>query len=115
MTGIFPRGIAKGTAFYDRIKERKQLKQNIEHTIHTVLIAPRRYGKTSLMTQVLYENKIDHIWFDFMTITNREDTETKLLQKISELIINIAPTTTKLKQIATKYFSQLNPEITLKL
>lgn len=115
MTELFPRGIAQGKAFYDRITERKKLKQNIQHAIHTVLIAPRRYGKTSLMTQVLHENKIKHIWIDFMTITSRDDVQDKLLQKISNLVVNVAPAAKRLKQLATKYFSALSPEITLKI
>jgi AAA+ ATPase superfamily predicted ATPase len=115
MTDLFPRGIAQGKAFYDRVAERKKLKQNINHTIHTVLIAPRRYGKTSLMIQVLYENKTNHLWFDFMTITSREDVQAKILQKISKLVVTIAPATKKLKQLTAKYFSALNPEITLKI
>jgi len=115
MIELFPRGIAQGKAFYDRKEERKKLKQNIEHTTHTVIIAPRRFGKTSLMTQVLYENKIDHIWVDFMTITNKEEMQTKLLQKISEMIVKIAPATEKLKILALKYFGKLKPEIMLSL
>lgn len=111
MTNIFPRGIAQGKAFYDRLKERERLKRNIENTIHTVLIAPRRYGKTSLMTQVLYENKIDHAWLDFMTITSREEVQTKVLQKIGELIVKVVPVTEKLKKMLLKYFSKLKPEI----
>jgi hypothetical protein len=115
MIDIFPRGVAYGKSFYDRETERKKLKQNIANTVHTVLIAPRRYGKTSLMTQVLYENKIEHIWIDFMTITSREDVQIKLLQKISDLVVKIVPVAEKLKKLLTKYFSKLKPEIMLKI
>lgn len=115
MTDLFPRGIAKGRAFYDRVNERQKLKQNINNTIHTALIAPRRYGKTSLMSQVLYENNIDHLWIDFMTITSREDAQNKILQKISELIVAIAPVAEKLKKLVTKHFNALQPEIIFKL
>lgn len=115
MAELFPRGIAQGEAFYDRFNEREKLKRNIKHTVHTVLIAPRRYGKTSLMTQVLFENNIPHAWIDFMTITNMSDVQEKLLHKISELIVKIAPTTKKLNLLLTKYFSALKPEIILKL
>jgi len=112
---IFPRGIAQGRAFYDRVQERAQLKKNIEHTVHTVLIAPRRYGKTSLMTQVLYENSYPHIWLDFMTITGREDAQLKVLRKIEWLITQVAPAGEKLKVLVTKHFAALKPEIVFKL
>ncbi|MCL5261136.1 MAG: hypothetical protein M1561_05630 [Gammaproteobacteria bacterium] len=115
MIKLFPSGIAQGKAFYDRIQEQKKLKQNIDNTIHTALIAPRRFGKTSLMTQVLLENKFDYVWIDFMTITSRKDACNKILQKVGELIVKIAPVTEKLKKITSKYFSALKPEITIKL
>ena len=111
MTNIFPRGIAQGKKFYDRVNEREILKRNIENTIHTVLIAPRRYGKTSLMAQTLYENQIEHVWIDFMMITSREDTQIKLLQKIGDLVVKVVPVAEKLKKILFKYFSKLKPEI----
>ena len=115
MTNLFPRGVARGEAFYDRHDERRKLKQNIANIIHTVLIAPRRYGKTSLMNQVLYENKLEHLWFDFMTITSKEDVQEKLLHKIGELISRIIPTTNKLKKLSYKYFRKLRPEITFSI
>jgi len=115
MANIFPRGLALGKAFYDRVNERKKLKSNIEHTIHSVLIAPRRYGKTSLIAQVLYEHKVNHVWIDFMTITSKEDLQAKLLQKIGELVVEIVPTAEKLKKVLAKYFKKLKPELTFKV
>ena len=54
----FPQGIATGTAFCNRTEERKLLKNSVASNEHTVLVAPRRYGKTSLITQVLKD--VDH-------------------------------------------------------
>lgn len=44
----FPLDIAKGRYFCNRKNELQQLTRNIENSLHTVLISPRRYGKTSL-------------------------------------------------------------------
>ena len=49
----FPQGIAVGNAFCNRVEERSHLKNSILSNEHIVLVAPRRYGKTSLITQIL--------------------------------------------------------------
>jgi uncharacterized protein len=115
MAQLFPRGIAVGKAFYDRTEERKHLRKNIEHTIHTVLIAPRRFGKTSLMAQVLHENNYPSIWLDFMTVTDMNEVQQKLAHKISDLIVQITPIESKIKKIVSKYFRKLKPEIILSI
>lgn len=111
MPKLFPRGIAVGDAFYDRIDEQKKLKRNLDNCIHTVLIAPRRFGKTSLMMQMIHEHNYPNIWLDFMTITSIEELRQKLMDKISHLIVQIAPAEEKLKQIVKKYFLKLKPEL----
>ncbi len=110
---LFPRGVAKGEAFYDRIEERKKLKSNIVNGIHTVLIAPRRFGKTSLMTQVMYETEVKHVWLDFMMVTDRHEAQAKLFEKIEQLIVEVSPIERKLKELCAKYFKVLKPEITI--
>lgn len=44
----FPLGKAYGEAFYNHLNETKKLVGNIESGKHTFLVAPRRYGKSSL-------------------------------------------------------------------
>ena len=38
--------VVMGDTFTDRISEIKRLKANIENNIHTMLISPRRWGKS---------------------------------------------------------------------
>jgi hypothetical protein len=52
----FPRGVAVGEAFCNRENERKRLLKNIKSGQHTLLLSPRRYGKTSLVRYVLNES-----------------------------------------------------------
>lgn len=59
---FFPQGIATGSAFLGRESEKQNLKNNIVAGHHTLLIAPRRYGKTSLAKNVL--NELDVITAD---------------------------------------------------
>lgn len=51
----FPRGVATGEAFCNREFERKRLAKNIKAGQHTLLMSPRRYGKTSLVRYTLNE------------------------------------------------------------
>lgn len=44
---------AEGDYFINRVEDRKRLNANLTHGINTVIISPRRWGKTSLVKNVL--------------------------------------------------------------
>lgn len=67
---IFPLVIAQGEAFCNRKEEQALLNFNIRHLKHTLVIAPRRYGKTSLTMKVLEDMKVPSQNIDFFTITD---------------------------------------------
>ena len=46
---------AEGTYFTDRKEDAKRLDANLTHGINTILISPRRWGKTSLVKKVIKE------------------------------------------------------------
>ena len=46
---------AEGTFFTDRAEDARRLTANLTHGINTILISPRRWGKTSLVKKVLAE------------------------------------------------------------
>ena len=46
---------AEGTYFTDRAEDSKRLMANLTHGINTILISPRRWGKTSLVKKVISE------------------------------------------------------------
>ena len=48
---------AEGTYFTDRIEDSRRLSANLTHGINTILISPRRWGKTSLVKKVISEIK----------------------------------------------------------
>ncbi|MEL6199651.1 MAG: hypothetical protein AAFR09_05525, partial [Pseudomonadota bacterium] len=52
---LFPIGIATGAAFCNRNAERNELAQNILSGSHTWIMGVRRFGKTSLVSQVALE------------------------------------------------------------
>lgn len=64
---IFGRA-AEGAYFTDREEDAKRLTANLTHGIHTILISPRRWGKTSLVKKVISEAKRSDISFVFIDI-----------------------------------------------
>ncbi|MCF6768288.1 ATP-binding protein [Thiotrichales bacterium 19S11-10] len=85
MSQWFPQGIATGKSFCNRLNERTMLKQNILANENIVLVAPRRYGKTSLVMQVLDDAKIPGAHFDFFFALNQEDVNKVISEGVSKI------------------------------
>ena len=91
---------AEGENFTDRVKETKRLTANFTHGINTILISPRRWGKTSLVKHVintLQEPDIKLIYIDIFSCRNPEEFYSRFAEavikqtssKYDELIENI--------------------------
>ena len=61
----FPLGLAKGQTFLGRASELTLLQRNIKAGRHTLLIAPRKYGKTSLIKEAIKKVKYPSVDVDF--------------------------------------------------
>jgi uncharacterized protein len=110
---IFPSGIATGEAFCNREVERQQLADNIKNIEHSVLLAPRRYGKTSLAAKVIEETNIAHAWIELFSITSFESTERKIATAVGKLTQQLAPDLKKLQLKIKDFFANMKPEIVL--
>ena len=110
---MFPTTIATGLAFCNRDKQRALLKQFMVAKRHTVIIAPRRYGKTSLINQSLDEAGLAFSIMDLTLCVSAEDLEQLLLDHIGKLLFTLLPKTKQAQQIMLGLFDWLNPEITL--
>src|SRR3990167_7492598 len=110
---LFPMGIATGDAFCNRVAERAHLIKNIEHNRHTVLLAPRRYGKTSLVNQVMVELKLPYCAMDFLLCANSQAVKVKIVEKIGELLFHLLPKTIQAKEKILTTFKKMRPEIVL--
>lgn len=78
----FPRGIALGEAFCNREVERKRLAKNIKNGQHTLLMSPRRYGKTSLVRYVINEMNIPFGEADLFVAIDAKRIEQQILAGI---------------------------------
>lgn len=85
----FPLGIASGEAFIGRHQEIKRLGINIQRRVHTLLLSPRRYGKTSLVRKVLSIESYPWIEIDFFIAQNEFSIEQKFLKGVQTLISQI--------------------------
>ncbi len=111
----FPLVLATSDIFCNRTEERAYLKANIAANKHTLLLAPRRYGKSSLLLKVMDEIDFDYINLDLFTITNTETFLTLMFNNIEELLANLLPPQQNLLQKLSKWFQDLNPTIELSL
>lgn len=108
---LFPKGIAAGDAFCNRVKERGILSDNIKSIRHTVLLAPRRYGKTSLVNQVIKDLGYLSCEMDFLLSANLTTVEGEILKSVGELLHKLLPKTKKARDRVLNFFKTMRPEI----
>ncbi|CAN5383808.1 ATP-binding protein [soil metagenome] len=109
----FPQGIATESYFCNREKERAVLKDSILAHEHVVLVAPRRYGKTSLITQVLKENEFPGINIDFFFVLAQSEVTKIIAEGVSHIITMLLP---KTKSGCNKLIDSIvafNPKLTI--
>jgi AAA+ ATPase superfamily predicted ATPase len=68
--------------FTDREVEYVQLSQIIASSNHIIMIAPRRFGKTSLVNKVVANTGRPVLWLDLQLLTNTGDFATQLLKQL---------------------------------
>lgn len=111
----FPQGVVTDEYFCNREKERLLLKNSIESHEHMVLVAPRRYGKTSLITQVLKENNFPGVSMDFFFALTQEEVSKNISEGVSQTISLLLP---KTKVMCNKLIDSViahNPKLTFNL
>ena len=111
----FPQGVATDNAFCNRETERSALKSSISAHEHIVLVAPRRYGKTSLITQVLKENKFPGTSIDFFFVLTQAEVSKHISEGISQIISTLLPRTKAACNKLIESVRSLNPKLTFNL
>jgi hypothetical protein len=111
--------VATGSSFTDRGEEQKELIANFNSGINTIIISPRRWGKSSLVAEAAnrFSRKYPETRFCFIDLFNIRSEEefyshfTKIILKISftkwDEIINAAKTL--FKQISPKFSFGIDP------
>ena len=70
--------LAMGTTFVNRVQEKQILKNNLYSGINTMLISPRRWGKSSLVKEAMHELVAEHYdvkvcFLDVFTVRSEEE------------------------------------------
>jgi len=115
MQRYFPQGIATNSSFCNREKERINLKYSIEVHEHVVLVAPRRYGKTSLITQALKESSFPGINIDFFFVLTQAEVSKTITEGVSKIISALLPKTKMACNKLINSIAALNPKLTFNL
>ena len=110
---LFPSGIAINKAFCNRVEERGYLKKCVENNEHIVLISPRRYGKTSLITQVILDCKLPSTSIDLLLAPDAEYVKDAILNGVGALCSELLPEDETLKQKFISIFADFNPKVVL--
>ena len=108
MKNPFKLVVAQGDAFCNRESEKQLICQNMRSGIHTVMYAPRRYGKSSLAV-VAGEMLTDmiFIYVDLFSVTSIEDVAEKIYRGIVAALGRRAVDKTSLAERILKSFKRL--------
>lgn len=115
MNTPFMYGVAADSAhFTDRENETRRMQLNFENGINTIIISPRRWGKTSLVNRVA-ENMAGHptiyiVRMDAFSVRTPEDFYRLFA---TEIIKQTASRTEEWMQNAKRFLSSLVPVVTL--
>lgn len=109
----FPLGIAAGDAFCNRTEETNLLIENLKNGKHTLLIATRRYGKSSLAMHALKSSKLPFTEVDFFMASNEKMVEAYILNGVVDLIGKALGSIEKLTNSLKKYLKHLKPKINI--
>lgn len=109
----FPTYLALDEAFCNRKKELQRLSYNVENTNPSLVISPRRYGKTSLITNTLMHLKVPYICVDFYKALTKDDIENFILNGIGRLLGQLETAPKKLMHLANDFFSNMQVRVLL--
>jgi uncharacterized protein len=102
---FFPLTIATGKAFCNRKMELSYLGENIVNSKPTLIVSPRRYGKTSLSLNAIHRSKLPFAHIDLLSAINERDIEKRILKGAGEIISRMERGIRKAFTLATELFS----------
>lgn len=108
---FFPLTLALGEAFCNRKAELNQLQHYLALGKPLLIVSPRRYGKTSLAFNTLYQAKLLYAHFDFFSAIDEQDIEKIILKGVGELIGKLEKGPKKALKAATDFFAGLNIKV----
>lgn len=108
---LFPLGKAYEDAFCNRTEETKRLVGNILSCKHTLIIAPRRFGKSSLAEKAILESGLPSIKMNFHLCTSEDEVCALIVDNVIKLIGKSIGSVEKIITSIKKYITNLEPAI----
>jgi hypothetical protein len=106
----FPLGVASGAAFCNRVQETKILVDNIAHCRHSLLVASRRFGKSSLALRAIEVSKVPFVEIDFYMARNEQVIAQYILKGVIILIGEAIGSIDKFMTVIKRFVSHLKPK-----
>ncbi len=114
MIDYFPLTTAYGEAFCNRKEEVAHLTKNIEMVRPTLIMSPRRYGKTSLALRTFKLSKHIYSYIDFYKELSAEDIENAIMNGVGQLLGKIESKPKQLMRLASEFFSDMHVNLSIK-
>lgn len=111
MHDYFPSKLALGDQFCNRVDEKRFIEENVEKGRHTVLNAPRRYGKSSLVVNGISELNIPLAFIDLFLAHDDSAVTRRILVGISQAVSQIMPINQKILGKLHDIFSKFRVSI----
>ena len=102
-----------GDNFTDRVVETARIKKNFSAGINTILISPRRLGKTSLVKKVISEFDNSDPVIVFMDIYDCRSAHDFYLRFSQSILKALSSTTERLMENAKEFLGRLAPRISV--
>lgn len=107
--------LAEAESFIDRVEDRKELKNFLSHGINTILVSPRRWGKSSLVKEAMRElreedKKVRVCFLDAYKLHSEEDFYNKFA---SAVIQGVSSALEQKWGDFLRFVSRLTPSITI--
>ena len=109
----FPLGVAKGLAFCNRESETEILVDNLKNGKHTLLMATRRYGKSSLALHSLNLCGLPYVEIDFYMASNERVVESYILDGVVDLIGKSFGPVEKIISSIKRHLKNLKPKLNI--
>lgn len=107
--------VVTGEAFIDREAEIHRISGNIASRNNTIIISPRRWGKSSLVRQLASEMTSDKTRFVFLDVYNIRSEEEFFLSYSREIFKATITRKEEVASLAKKFFKRIIPIISLRL
>lgn len=105
---FFPQGLALKGNFCNRTQEQERLKNNLLSARPTLVISPRRYGKTSLVLNVLHQLKLPYSAIDLYAELNDIEIQNTVLSAIGDILYAVESAPKKALAVVADFFSDFS-------